>query len=370
VRRELESPSRMIILPYLQDLPKIGPDATADPTSAVIGRTELGAGCHLEPLATLRADGEQISVGSDCWFGEASTVHIADSVFPARVGAHVTVGRYGLVHACTVADGCVIGESAVVMDGSEVGSGSVIAAESVVPPGKTLEGGWLYAGTPARPVERISSERLEKLHRLLRGTAGREPDASSIDAQILRATRPVGALRRRAGSGVAELAAAEAYIAPSASVAGELHLGRHSSVWFGVEINADDAVVELGEDSNIQDHSRLCLAPGERLRIGRRVTVGHNVRMAACEIEDEAIIGMGSIIGKGTVVRAGGCVAAGAITEPGTEVAAGYVWSGRPARESRILSPQNRSLFALGVDVYVQYAKNYRARAASSLLSP
>jgi len=355
----------MIVLPYLRDFPEIGPDQAAAATSAVIGRTELGAGCHLEALATLRADGEQISVGPDCWFGEASTVHIADSVLPARVGTHVTVGRYGLVHACSVGDDCVIGENAVVMDAAEVGPGAVIAAESLVPPGKKLEGGWLYAGTPARPVERVSAGRLESLHRLLRGAAGRDEGASNVDVQIVRATRPIGALRRSPGAGVAELAEAEAYIAPSASITGRLHLGRHSSVWFGVEIDADDAVIELGEASNIQDHSRLHLAPGERLRIGRRVTVGHNVRMAACEIEDEAIVGMGSIIGKGTVVRAGGCVAAGSITEPGTEVAAGYVWSGRPARESRILSPQNRTLFALGVDVYVQYAKNYRARATS-----
>jgi carbonic anhydrase/acetyltransferase-like protein (isoleucine patch superfamily) len=352
----------MIVLPYLQDVPKIGPGTTADETSAVIGRTELGAGCHLEPLATLRADGEEIRVGPDCWFGEASTVHIADSVFPAHVGARVTVGRYGLVHACTVADGCVIGENAVVMDGSEVGPGSVIAAESVVPPGKTLEGGWLYAGTPARPVEPISSERLQRLHRILRGTAGRGDGSSDLDARIVRATNPVSAVRRSPGAGLTDVAAADAYIAPSASIAGALQVGPHASIWFGVEIDAEGAAVELGEASNIQDHSRLYLAPGERVRIGRRVTVGHNVRMYACEIEDEAIVGMGSIIGKGTAVRAGGCVAAGAITEPGTEVAAGQIWSGRPARASRALSPQNRMLFAIGVDVYVGYAKNYLSR--------
>ena len=355
----------MIVVAYLQDVPRIGSGTTAHETSAVIGRTELGARCHLEALATLRADGEQIRVGPDGWFGEASTVHIADSLFPAHVGAHVTVGRYGLVHACTVADGCVIGESAVVMDGSEVGSGSVIAAESLVPPGKTLEGGWLYAGTPARPVERISSERLDRLHRVLRGTAGRVDDISDLDASIVRATKPVGALRREPGAGVADLQTADAYVAPSASIAGAVQLARHSSVWFGVEIDADGAAVELGEASNIQDHSRLYLARGERLRIGRRVTVGHNVRMYACDIEDEAIVGMGSIIGKGTVVRAGGCVAAGAITEPGTEVAAGQIWSGRPARASRVLSPQNRMLFAIGIDVYVGYAKNYLAAAAT-----
>ena len=349
----------MIVVPYLQDVPQIGPGTTADETSAVIGRTELGAGCHLEPLATLRADGEQIRVGPDAWFGEASTVHIADSIFPAHVGAQVTVGRYGLVHACTVGLRCVIGENAVVMDGSEVGPGSVSAAESGVPPGKTLEGGWLYAGTPARPVERISSERVEQMHRSLRGTPGHTDDTSNLDARIVRATNPVRALRRKPGAGLADVTADDAYIAPSASIAGNLQVARHSSIWFGVEIDADGATVELGEASNIQDHSRLYLAPGERLRIGGRVTVGHNVRMYACEIGDEAIVGMGSIIGKGTVVRAGGCVAAGAITEPGTEVAAGQIWSGRPARASRALSPQNRMLFAIGVDVYVGYAKNY-----------
>jgi len=348
----------MIVVPYLQDVPKIGPGATTDETSAVIGRTELGADCHLEPLATLRADGEEIRVGPECWFGEASTVHIADSIFPAHVGARVTVGRYGLVHACSVADGCVIGENAVVMDGSKVGPGSVIAAESVVPPGKTLDGGWLYAGTPARAVEQISSERVARLHRVLRGSADLD-DISHSDAGIVRATHPAKALRRRAGAGVANVARADAYIAPSASIAGNLQVGAHSSVWFGVEVDAEGATVELGEASNIQDHSRLYLAPGERLRIGRRVTVGHNVRMHACEIEDEAIVGMGSIIGRGTIVRAGGCVAAGAVTEPGTEVAAGQIWSGRPARASRSLSPQNRMLFAIGVHVYVGYAKNY-----------
>jgi carbonic anhydrase/acetyltransferase-like protein (isoleucine patch superfamily) len=351
----------VIVLPYLDHLPRIDPRVTADRWAAVIGRAEIAPDCYLGPLATLRADGEQIQVGSDCWFGEAATMHIADSVYPARTGSHVTVGRYGLVHACSVADGCVIGEHAVVMDGAQVGADAVIAADSVVPPGKALEGGWLYAGAPARPVERIPRARLEALHRALRSTAARGEEVSSADAKILRAARPVDPLRLTPGLGVEDFSAEGAYIAPSASIAGRLQLAPHSSIWFAVEIDAPGALVELGEGANIQDNSRLHLAAGERIRIGRRVTVGHNVRMSACEIEDEAIIGMGSIIGKGTVVRAGACVAAGAITQPGTEVKAGYIWSGRPAREARGLSPENREWFALGVDVYIAYARNYLA---------
>jgi carbonic anhydrase/acetyltransferase-like protein (isoleucine patch superfamily) len=350
----------VIVLPYLEYVPRIAPDISADRWSAIIGRSEVGAGCYLGPLATLRADGEVIRVGPSCWLGEASTVHIADTIFATRIGSHVTLGRYGLIHACTVGDDCVVGEHAVVMDGAEVGPGAVIASESVVPPGKKLEGGWLYAGTPARPVEAISSARLEALHRAIRSTAAGDGGAWSRSTEVVRAKNPVHALRHPPGSGIANLQAEATYIAPSACIAGQLELAPHSSIWFGVEIDADGALVQLGEASNIQDNSRLYLAPGERVRIGRRVTVGHNVRMYACDIEDGAVIGMGSIIGKGTVVRAGGCVAAGAITEPGTEVTAGYIWSGQPARGSRPLSAENRDLFSLGVDIYVQYSQNYR----------
>lgn len=349
----------MILLGYLRDMPRIGPGTMGHETAAIIGRSEIGANCHLEPLATLRADGEVIRVGDNCWFGEASTVHIADSLFPAHVGARVTVGRYGLVHACVVEEDCVVAESAVVMDGAEVGAGAVIAAESVVPPGKKLQGGWIYAGAPVKPVEPITSQRLSLLHQILRATTGDVTHASAVDSGLVRAERRVGALRRGPGAGVADVKTTDAYIAPSASIAGNVAVARDSSIWFGVEIDAAGASVELGEASNIQDHSRLCVGAGERLRIGKRVTVGHNVRMYACDIEDEAMVGMGSIIGKGTIVRAGGCVAAGAITEPGTEVAPGQIWSGRPARASRALSPQNRMLFGIGVDVYVGYTRNY-----------
>lgn len=91
--------------------------------------------------------------------------------------------------------------------------------------------------------------------------------------------------------------------------------------------------------------------------------IGHNVRIFASTIEKDAIIGMGAVLGKRTVVRAGGCVAAGSITEPGTEVASGQVWSGRPARAARVLSDRNREKFARAVQAYVEYSENYLASA-------
>ena len=348
----------MIILPYLEHAPRIESGVVAHPSAAVIGRTQLGSGCTLGELTLLRADGEDVRIGAGCWFGEASTVHIADRVYPAVVGSRVTVGRFGLVHACTVGDDCVIGEHAVVMDGSVLGAGAVIAAESVVPPGKILEGGWLYAGTPARPVERVSGALLERLHRAIRSGAG-----SPIPHVLAAARAP--RLRHAPGSGIGRSFAQDAYVAPTASLAGQVEIAPCASVWFGVEIDAGEARVEIGEQTNVQDNSRLYAGnPGEDIRIGARVIIGHNVRIFASTIEDDTIIGMGAIIGKGTIVRAGGCVAAGSITEPGTVVAAGEVWSGRPARSARVLSSRNREEFALSVEVYVEYSRNYLANAA------
>ena len=345
----------MILLPYLQHEPRIATGFTAHASAAVIGRTQLDAGCTLGELTLVRADGEDVRIGADCWFGEASTVHIADRVFPAVIGSHVTVGRYGLVHACTVADDCVIGEHAAVMDGSVVGPGAVIAAQSIVPPGKTLEGGWLYAGAPTRAVERVSPELLKDLHDALRREAG-------AGVPHVLASARAAKLRHAPGTGVDHSFGTGVYVAPTASIAGRVLLEPRSSVWFGVEIDAGEATVEIGEETNVQDNSRLYGGKaGEDLRIGPRVLIGHNVRIFASTIEEGAIIGMGAIIGKGTVVRAGACVAAGSITEPGTEVAAGQVWSGRPARAARALSDQNRQGFARAVEIYVGYAANYLA---------
>ena len=350
----------MIVLPYLEHEPRIGSQTAAHPSAAVIGRTEIGSGCTLGELALLRADGEDVRIGADCWFGEASTVHIADSVLPAVIASHVTVGRYGLVHACAVADDCVVGEHAAVMDGSVVGPGTVIAAQSIVPPGKTLAGGWLYAGVPARPVERVSPALLKELHEAIRRGAGSGVPHILAPARVPR-------LRHSPGTGLEHSFGQDVYVAPTASIAGRVALGPRTSVWFGVEIDSGEATVEIGEETNVQDNSRLYGGkPGEDIRIGPRVVIGHNVRIFPCAIEADAIIGMEAIITQGTVVRAGACVAAGSITQPGTEVAAGQVWSGRPARAARPLSARNREEFGRAVEVYVKYAANYLACGAQA----
>lgn len=345
----------MVVIPYLDFHPQLAGDMEAAVDAAVIGRAEVGARCHLGQLATLRADGESIRIGADCWFGDFSTVHIAHSAFAAVVGNGVTVASFGLVHACDFGAGCVVGEHALVMDNSRIGAGAVIAADSVVPPGKTLDGGWLYAGVPAKAVREISAAELANLHGLLR--SGAQSADAAINA-LLRSAAQVAAPRHAAGSGLPAKLTQAAYVAPTAMLDGNLSLGTGASVWFGVEMVGGGDIV-IGAGSNVQDNTRIELHAGERVQIGARVTVGHNVRMAACVVEDGAMVGMGSRVGAGTIVRAGGVIAAGAETAPGTEVAAGEIWSGAPARRWKPLPEDNRANFARGVDVYIEYAKNY-----------
>ena len=137
-----------------------------------------------------------------------------------------------------------------------------------------------------------------------------------------------------------------------------------AAVAMGANKTVADARIVLGACSNIQDNS-LLLTDSVRgdLVIGERVTFGHNVRMSSGEIGDDALVGMMAIVGEHVVVERGGCIAAGAWVEPGTVVRAGWIWAGRPARAFREVKPQEREIFARGVDVYVGYGRAYLAAA-------
>src|SRR5215472_19017948 len=112
-------------LPYLQFETELGESAAIADTAAVIGRTAAGARLTLRAYATLRADGEHIRVGHDVYFGEHSTSHIVDAKLGTTMGDNITVGRYGVVHGCWLADRVVIGEGAAVLDEASVGAGAI-----------------------------------------------------------------------------------------------------------------------------------------------------------------------------------------------------------------------------------------------------
>ena len=353
-----------MLLGYLHYTPVLTTPADVADTAAFIGRATAGRGLTLRPYATLRADGEAVRVGSNVYFGERATVHIEDATLAADVGNDVTVGRYAIVHACTVEDGVVVGDAAVVMDEAVVGPYALIAAGALVPPRKHLAGGWLYAGHPATAVRAIDRAEVEDVAASIRGghpaPAVYDPDLPPLDPRKLaptpasvEAVHAMGARAERIG---------RAYIAPTAVVAGDVTFEDDVGVYFGCVVLAGDGGISIGRGSNIQDNSHL-IPSGARgsLRIGGGVTVGHNVRMGSATIEDDALVGMGSQLGDGVVVEAGACVAARALVEPGTVIRSGWIWAGRPARAFRELKSAERESFAQARDIYIRYANAYRA---------
>lgn len=352
-----------MLISYLDFTPSIALPLDCAATAAIVGRTVAGPGLVLRDYATLRGDGDWVRIGANAFFGERATVHIADSTFPAMIGDDVTVGRFALVHACTVEDRVVIGDAAVVMDDAHVGAGALITTGSLVPPRKRLPGGWAYAGNPATPIREIGAEELAVAafavrHRVTSalvtaldlppldmGTylSARGPETKSFDG---RPSRP--------GVGCA-------YIAPNAILTGDVSVADEASIYFGCAVIARDGRIAIGPRTNVQDNSLLVTdAARGPLILGADVTIGHNVRMGAAVIADGALIGMGSQVGDGVVVEEGGCIGARALVEPGTVVTAGWIWAGRPARAFRAVKASEREMFAQAAKIYVGYGAAYR----------
>jgi len=347
---------------YLAHRVTLGADPELAPGAAVVGRLTAGDALVLRPFATLRADGETITVGERAFFGERASVHIVDGIIPTTVGDDVTVGRFGLVHACAVGDGCVVGEAAAVLDGASVGPHAVIAADSVVTPRKALPGGWLYAGSPAKPVREVTREETARLAASVR--TGRPVPlltAASLPPLGMSTFLPTGAGEGPFYAWQDRTPARErAYVAPTAVLVGDVTLAQDAGVYFGCALVARDARIVVGERTNIQDNSVLETdASRGPLVIGAGVTVGHNVRLGAATIADDALVGMASRVSDGVVVERGGCIAAGAWVEAGTRVRAGWIYAGRPARAFRAVTPAERAQFDRGRDVYVGYGIAY-----------
>jgi len=355
-----------LVLPYVEHSPALAAPYDLAAMAAVLGRTSAGAGMNMRAFATVRADGESIRIGRNFFAGERATAHIWDGNLGTTIGDDVTVGRFGLVHACTLGDGVVVAEHATVMDGAEVGPRALIGPGSVVPPRKKLAGGFLYAGHPAAPVREISRAEVAAAAEAIRAghasalVASDDLPAMAVDAYVGDASPgPLHVLRGR------RPAIGRAYVAPTAVVAGDVQLADDAGIYFGCVVVADGARIAIGQRTNVQDNTFLVTdaAHGD-LVVGENVTFGHNVRMGAGRIEDDALIGMASRVGHGVVVERGACIAAGAWVEPGTVVQAGWIWAGRPARPFREVKPGERAAFAEGVAVYVRYGRAYLAQAA------
>jgi len=162
--------------------------------------------------------------------------------------------------------------------------------------------------------------------------------------------------------GVTPDIAPDCYIAPGATIIGDVSIGAGGSVWFGCVLRGDVNSIRIGRNSNIQDGTIIHVGddPPHSVVIGDNVLIGHMAMIHGCVIEDGAFIGMQSMVLDGAVIEAGALLAAGSLVSPGKRVTAGQLWAGRPARPIRPLAEKDFRMLAKGAPHYVDLGRKYQ----------
>lgn len=156
-----------------------------------------------------------------------------------------------------------------------------------------------------------------------------------------------------------------AFVAPSASIVGDVTLGEHSSVWYGAVLRGDVNAIRVGCNSNLQDCVVVHVSresPTGSARptlIGDNATVGHSAVLHACTLDDSAFVGMGATILDGAYVRNGAIVAAGAVVTPNTEIPSGQIWAGNPAKFLRSVTEHEADFIPESADSYSSLARKH-----------
>ncbi|TXH03842.1 MAG: gamma carbonic anhydrase family protein [Nevskiaceae bacterium] len=158
-----------MIRPFRGVLPRLAAGAWVDESAQVIGDVTLGEDASVWPLTVLRGDVNRITVGARSNIQDNSCLHVThDGPYTPGgveliIGEDVTVGHGVTLHACTIGNRCLIGMGAIVLDRAVLEDECFIAAGAIVSPGKRLQGGWLYRGSPAQPVRELTPQERDNL---------------------------------------------------------------------------------------------------------------------------------------------------------------------------------------------------------------
>ncbi len=149
----------------------------------------------------------------------------------------------------------------------------------------------------------------------------------------------------------------DCFIAPNATIVGDVVLGDQCTVWFNAVIRGDVNRIRIGNKTNIQDGAVIhCTYLKAATTIGSNVSIGHNALVHGCTVADNVLIGMGSIVMDNAVVQEHCIVAAGAVVLENTICESGFIYAGVPAKKVKALSQEQIAGMAKTADNYVLYA--------------
>jgi carbonic anhydrase/acetyltransferase-like protein (isoleucine patch superfamily) len=157
-----------------------------------------------------------------------------------------------------------------------------------------------------------------------------------------------------------------AWIAPNATVIGNVTIEAEATVWFGAVLRGDDPEREIrvGARSSVQDNCVIHVSAEGPTLLGRGVTVGHGAVLESCTIGDGALIGMNAVVLQRARIGEGALVAAGAVVGAGTEIPPRSLAAGAPARVKKSLEGDAWDWIARGADHYVELGRRYRREMA------
>lgn len=131
------------------------------------------------------------------------------------------------------------------------------------------------------------------------------------------------------------------FVAPNATIVGEVIMGEECSVWFNAVIRGDVNYIKMGNKVNVQDGAVIhCTYLKSPTNIGNNVSIGHNAIVHGCTVHDNVLIGMGAIVMDRSIVHSNSIIAAGAVVLEGTIVEPGSIYAGVPAKKVKDISPE------------------------------
>ena len=151
----------------------------------------------------------------------------------------------------------------------------------------------------------------------------------------------------------------EYWVAPSASVIGNVILHSNASVWFGAVLRGDNDPITVGPDSNIQDGSVLHTDFGSPLTLGRGVTVGHNAMLHCCEVGDYSLIGIGAVVLNGVRIGRNCIIGANALITEGKVIPDNSLVMGQPGKVVRERDPDQIAVLKMSAEHYVANWRRY-----------
>ena len=155
--------------------------------------------------------------------------------------------------------------------------------------------------------------------------------------------------------------APDVFVASTAVIIGDTHIGAESSIWHHVTIRGDVNYIRIGERTNVQDGTVIHVnrAKNGQTVIGSDITIGHMALIHNCELQDKSFVGMKAMVMDGAVIESYGMLAAGAVLTPGKIIRSRELWMGTPARFVRHMTDEDLKRMSDNSEEYRVLAKKY-----------